>query len=494
MIARTLRNALVLAAALAPAALAAQAPRPAAVAETPAVRRARQLVALWNAPPTRAAYTAFVDSALAPAFRNQVPMEEHVEALFEMGNNLGGADSVMVRAATDTSATLLVRSRVSGNWATVSVAVAPDAGHRIARPMQVRGTQLEGAAPRPRPASPEAAARELDAFARRLAEADAFAGGVLVGQNGRILFQNAYGLASRELDVPNRVNTRFNLGSINKMLTTVSILQLMEAGKLTLEDPVAKWLPGALRDDVASKVRIRHLLTHTSGLGDFLFLPEMQRLSPTQFRSIADYLARVKNDTLRFEPGSSWAYSNTGFLLLGAIVEKASGKEYEDYVREHVFAPAGMTDTDWPYFDQAPRNVAYGYERSLGSAGVVWSSNRYNLPVHGSPAGGGVSTVADMFRFLEALHGNRLLKAETTRMMLSAKPEMNSPQYGFGTQLFPDGAVGHTGGGPGTASWISLDPRTGLVVVALGNVVGQTGSVVRRAKELFAPPAVPPAN
>jgi CubicO group peptidase (beta-lactamase class C family) len=268
----------------------------------------------------------------------------------------------------------------------------------------------------------------------------------------------------------------------------------MEGGKLTLEDPVSKWLPGVLRDDVASKIRIRHLLTHTSGLGDFLFLPEMRRLNPTQFRSIADYLARVKNDTLRFEPGSRWAYSNTGFLLLGAIVEKASGKGYEDYVREHVFAPAGMTDTEWPYFDQAPRNVAFGYERGLGSAGVVWSSNRYNLPVHGSPAGGGVSTVADMFRFLEALHGNRLLKPETTQLMLSAKPEMNSPQYGFGTQIFPDGAVGHTGGGPGTASWISLDRRTGLVVVALGNVVGQTGAVVRRAKELFGPPATPPAN
>lgn len=487
---RILRNALVLAAALVPAAAAAQAPQRASLAETPAVRRARQLVALWNAPPSRAAYRAFVDSAFAPAFRDQFPVEEHTGALFQIGDNLRGADSIVVRAATDTSATLLVRSRVSGSWATVNVAVAPDAGHRIARPMQVRPAPAEGG-PRPRPASPEAAARELDAFAKRLADADGFSGGVLVGQNGRVLFQNAYGLASRELDAPNRVNTRFNLGSINKMLTTVSILQLMEAGKLTLDDPVAKFLPGALRDDVAAKVRIRHLLTHTSGLGDFLFTPEMQRLNPAQFRSIADYLPRVKNDTLRFEPGARWAYSNTGFLLLGAIVEKASGQPYEEYVRQHVFVPAGMTDTEWPYFDQAPKNVAFGYERELGDAGVVWSSNRYNLPVHGSPAGGGVSTVGDMFRFLEALRGNRLLKPETTQMMLTAKPEMNSPQYGFGTQLFPDGTVGHTGGGPGTASWVSVDPRTGLVVIALGNMTGASGAVVRRAKELFAPP---PAN
>lgn len=486
MISRSLRGAI--AALSIPAAAAAQAPRPISTAETAAVHRARQMVALWSASPSRAAYAAFADSVFTPAFRNEVPIDQHVGALFQTYDNLGGIDSTVVQSASDTAATLLVRSRLTGSWTALTVNVSVDGAHRISRPMQLGPAPAGMAPPRPRPASTDAASRELDGFARRLADADAFSGGVLVGMNGRVLFQGAYGMASRELAVPNRVDTRFNLGSINKMFTTVSILQLMEAGKLTLDDPVSKWLPGVLRDDVAAKVRIRHLLTHTSGLGDFLFTPEMERLNPSRFRSIADYLPLLKDDTLAFEPGSRWSYSNTGFLLLGAIVEKASGEPYEQYVRAHVFAPAGMTDTEWPYFDQAPRNVAFGYERELGESAPVWTSNRYNLPVHGSPAGGGVSTVADMFRFLDALRSNRLLKPETTQLMLSPKPEMNSPRYGFGTQIFPaDGMVGHTGGGPGTRAWVSMDLRTGLIVIALGNTTGQTRAVVSRAIELYRP-------
>jgi len=489
MISRSFRGALAIAALTIPAALAAQAPRPvSATAETPATRRARQLVALWNTQPSRAAYTAFADSVFAPGFLSAVPMERHTGALFQAYDNLGGIDSVAVQAASDSAATLLVRSRLLGTWAALTVAVTPDAAHRIARPMEIRNAPREVQPQRPRASSTEAAGRELDALARRLDGADAFSGGVLVGLNGRVLFQGAYGMASRELGAPNRVDTRFNLGSINKMFTSVSILQLMEAGKLSLDDPVAKWLPGVLRDDAAARIRIRHLLTHTSGLGDFLFTPEMEKLNPARFRSIADYLPLVKGDTGRFEPGTSWSYSNTGFLLLGAIVEKASGQPYEQYVRDHVFSPAGMTDTEWPYFDQSPRNVAFGYERELADAGPVWGSNRYNLPVHGSPAGGGVSTVADMFRFLDALRTNKLLKPETTQRMLAAKPEMNAPQYGFGTQIFPaDGMVGHTGGGPGTRSWVSMDPRTGLIVIVLGNTTGQTRAVVSRAIELYKP-------
>ncbi|HET7230425.1 MAG TPA: serine hydrolase domain-containing protein [Longimicrobium sp.] len=489
MIRRSLLGAFAVAALTIPAALAAQAPRPVStVTETPATRRARQLVALWNGQPSRAAYNAFVDSVFAPGLRERFPREQHTGALFQMGDNLGGVDSVTVQAASDTSATLLVRSRLTGSWSALAVAVTPDGAHQLSRPMQLRPPPAGMNAPRPRPASTEAAGRELDGFAKGLADADAFSGGVLVGLNGRVLFTGAYGMASRELAAPNRVDTRYNLGSINKMFTTVSILQLMEAGKISLDDPVSKWLPGVLRDDVGGKIRIRHLLTHTSGLGDFLFTPEMEKLNPAQFRAIADYLPLVKADTGAFEPGSRWAYSNTGFLLLGAIVEKAGGQPYEQYVREHVFAPAGMTDTEWPYFDQSPRNVAFGYERELVDGGVVWSSNRYNLPVHGSPAGGGVSTVADMFRFMDALRTNKLLKAETTQLMLSPKPEMNSPQYGFGTQIFPaDGMVGHTGGGPGTRSWISMDPRTGLIVIVLGNSTGQTRAVVSRAIELYKP-------
>jgi len=165
-----------------------------------------------------------------------------------------------------------------------------------------------------------------------------------VAKNGKIVFSQAYGLANREKKTPNQPSTQFRIGSMNKMFTAVSILQLVQAGKIQLTDPFGKYLTDYATKDASSKVTIHQLLTHTGGTGD-IFGPEFDA-HRLELRTLQDYVKLYEKRGLQFEPGTRWEYSNYGFLLLGAVIEKVSGQTYYDYVREHVFKPAGMNSTD----------------------------------------------------------------------------------------------------------------------------------------------------
>ena len=157
------------------------------------------------------------------------------------------------------------------------------------------------------------------------------------------IFAEAYGLADREHRIPNSLNTRFRIGSMNKMFTAVAVLQLVTAGKLKLDDPLIKYLPDYPNRELASKVTISQLLSHTGGTGDF-FGPQFsaRRL---EFRTHEDYIKLFGNRPVAFEPGSRFEYSNYGFIILGAVIEKVSGESYYDYVHDHVYNPAGMIST-----------------------------------------------------------------------------------------------------------------------------------------------------
>lgn len=337
----------------------------------------------------------------------------------------------------------------------------------------------------PAAAWPEGA-QAIDRLARELAAADRFSGGVLIQRgNGEVLLREAYGHASREFGVPNTPDTRYSLGSINKSFTAVAVLQLVEQGEADLDDTVIEHLPGVLPDSVASRVTVRHLLTHTSGLGDFLFTPEMERANRAAYRTIQDYLPMLADDTLAFEPGSDWGYSNTGFLVLGALLEAVTGVDYETHVRAHVLKPAGMADTGWPELDRVPGNLASAYTPVSDDPADGFVSDRYDQVVRGTPAGGGFSTLDDLARFGRALLDGRLLQPETVDLMLSPKPELGSDKYGFGVQLFWDGWVGHTGGGPGTADFFAFHVETGDVIVVLANQLGETMAVVDAARTLL---------
>jgi D-alanyl-D-alanine carboxypeptidase len=168
-------------------------------------------------------------------------------------------------------------------------------------------------------------------------QAGQFSGAVLVARDGRTLFEGAYGLADRERGVPNTPQTQFRVGSMYKMLTAVAALQLVQAGTLRLDAPLGTYLPDYPNADVASTVTPHHLLTHTGGTGD-IFGPQFMA-HRTELRTVADYLRLYGTRGLQFAPGARWEYSNYGFLLLGAVVERVGGTSYEDHVAARVLAP-----------------------------------------------------------------------------------------------------------------------------------------------------------
>jgi CubicO group peptidase (beta-lactamase class C family) len=314
----------------------------------------------------------------------------------------------------------------------------------------------------------------VDALLRERAAAGRFSGAALVAKQGRILFSGAYGLADRQRRIANTLETRFRIGSMNKMFTAVAALQLVEAGKLALDDTVGKHLRDYPNSDVASKVTVRHLLTHTGGTGD-IFGPEYDQ-NRLQLREHGDYVRLHGPRPPRFEPGTQFEYSNYGFVLLGAIIEAASGTSYYDYVRENIFRPAGMISTDsLPESEDVP-NRSIGYMRPYFGA-RSWQPNTDWLPWRGTAAGGGYSTVGDIARFADALTNHQLLSPGSTELLLAGKIDLGyGGRYAFG---FVDGRdesgngwVGHSGGAPGMNGDLRIYLKSGYVVVALANIDG----------------------
>jgi D-alanyl-D-alanine carboxypeptidase len=333
--------------------------------------------------------------------------------------------------------------------------------------------------------------KELDTFVRRLVAEDKFSGAVLVAEDGKPVFGKAYGLANREFNVPNQLGTKFNIASMGKMFTGVAVAQLAERGMLAFDDLVGKHLPDYPRE-VAGQVTVHHLLTHTSGMGSY-WKPEFHEANHARFRTIQDYFPLFVNDPLAFKPGEKWAYSNAGYMVLGAIIEKVSGRSYFDYVREQVFGRAGLGDTDYYEADRVTPNLAAGYTRQnryLRGADE-WTSNIFLSPVKGGPAGGGYSTAEDMLRFAVALRTHKLLNPTHTGIVLDGKVEYRPNAkyaYGFANDIVKgERIVFHDGGADGVSAEFDMYPDLGYTVVVLSNFDHPAvRPVVKKAQELIA--------
>ena len=243
----------------------------------------------------------------------------------------GGFELRKVEESAPTKLTVLVQERGSDQFGRLTLETDAADPHLINK-LDIRAI--------PRPVEfvlPHLDESELIAALRKKLDEDAaagtFAGAVLVAKNGKPVFAEAYGLADREHKTPDTLKTRFRIGSMNKMFTAVSTLQLVQAGKLGLDDPLGKYLTDYPNKDVASKVTIHELLTHTGGTGD-IFGPEFDK-HRLELRTLQDYVKLYGARAPEFDPGSRWAYSNYGFILLGVIIEKVSGQSYYEYVREH---------------------------------------------------------------------------------------------------------------------------------------------------------------
>ncbi len=290
------------------------------VADSPAERQFRAWLAVFNQG-DRAALLKF--------FNDKFPSEvARLDGEMNFRAGTGGFDFRKAVSATATQFTGLVQERSSDQFARAVVTVEPNEPHRILS-LGIR------AVPRPPefaiPRLTEAGlVNELGSKLNEDAKKSLFSGAVLVAHRGKPVFSGAYGMANRENAAPNKLTTRFRMGSMNKMFTATSILQLVQAGKIKLDDPLGKFLTDYPNKDVASKVTIHHLLTHTGGTGD-IFGPEFES-HRLQLRTLNDYIKLYGSRGLAFEPGKQWDYSNYGFILLGAIIEKVSGHSYYDYV------------------------------------------------------------------------------------------------------------------------------------------------------------------
>jgi CubicO group peptidase (beta-lactamase class C family) len=441
----------------------------------------RDLVRAMNG--DRAALRAFVSARFVNDGPNGVPTDERVSRLERIRDRFGDLTIKSVDLARADQPSALVQAGRTESWARLMIFLDNGTPPRIARLGLAPATDPNLPARRLTDAE---VVEQLKAYVERMASRDVFSGTVLLAKAGQPLYSAAFGEANKDFGVRNTIDTKFNLGSMNKMFTAVAIMQLVEAGKLTLDDTLGKFLEaGAMRPDVLSKVRVKHLLTHTSGLGSY-FSPEWDRQSRARYRSVDDWMGLVKEESLQFEPGSRWSYSNTGMLVLGKVIEVASGKDYFDYVRERITGPAGMTNTDAYELDRVNRNLAVGYEAERTPRGIEYRNNIFMHVIRGGPAGGGYSTVADLTRFAEALKSGKLVSKESVRLLTTPKPEISSPDYGFGFGVQMGGRiVGHSGGFPGINSQLDIYVGEDYTVAVMSNYGGGAQPIIEKARTLL---------
>jgi CubicO group peptidase (beta-lactamase class C family) len=328
--------------------------------------------------------------------------------------------------------------------------------------------------PSDRSQNQEDATRRMDKF---VSSRD-FSGVVLVARNGHVLFQKAYGMANREHDVPNKLETKFRVGSVTKQFTAMAVMILAERGKLNLNNLICKYVencPGAW-----AGITVRHLLNHTSGIPDFTGFPDndhYERLPMTPLET----MARFRDQPLQFGPGERFRYDSSGYLLLGYIIERASGERYEDFLRMNIYEPLGMSDSGYDHPWIILKNRASGYERKDGQ--VI---NAMIMEMD-TPFGGGsmYSTVGDLLRWDQALYSEKLVSRKSIEQIFTPYQGPYMPvepwergwyarhQYGFGWSIakwFDRDLVWHGGIIHGFCSAILRYPQDRTLVVVLENM------------------------
>lgn len=384
----------------------------------------------------------------------------------------------------------IVRNRLTGDEDYLAVRIEPQAPHRISL-FQARVPDEAAASWNLKRFTSTAATekdrlQEIGAYLKRMGDAEVFSGSVVIAREGKPVFAESYGYADRGRKILNTVETPFLLGSMNKLFTGLAIGQLVEQGKLSYDDPLAKFVPDFPDRESAKKIRIKHLLSHTSGLGDYLGSPAY-REGLDQMISVKALVDTFERRPPAFEPGTKWAYSNMGFELLGRIIEIATGQDYFDYMAKHVFAPAGATSASYPLL---PKNgvavvpMAYPYEFTTAGGGMKGFESKLGfLFRRGSPAGNAIMSARDLITLSNALRAGTIVKPETLRLHSSAKPELGSPNYGYGFIAGPylgRPFVGHNGGAPGQCTEFGELRDTPYTIAILSNVDFVCRDVTRR--------------
>ena len=394
-----------------------------------------------------------------------------LDRMLDLRWNTGGFDLYAIESSqAQTIQAVLHEREGNGTYNRMSVTVS-DAEPAVITDISLVRIPPPAGAPVPARLSRQAAVAAWKAEIDHAASNGKFSGVWLWAKNGRAITSGARGKADREKGIDNTLHTRFRIGSMNKMFTAVATLQLVERGKLSLDDTIGKILPDYPNAHVASQVKVRHLLSHTGGTGD-IFGPEFDA-HRLELKTLQDYVKLYGERDLQFEPGAKWEYSNYGFVLLGVLIEKVSGKSYYDFVAENIYRVAGMTRSGSEPESVKVVSRSKGYMRNRFE--IV--SNEPTLPWRGTSAGGGYTTAADLMKFAGALMSNRLLKAET--LAEATRPQFTTGDYGFGFQIGrPDEArtYGHGGGAPGMNAILRVYPESGQSVIVLCNLDSPSAS------------------
>jgi CubicO group peptidase (beta-lactamase class C family) len=421
--------------------------------EQPATGHIKAYIAAFNSV-VPGQMRAFFQAHFAESALKEIPVDQRLTRFRGVKAQLKSLELEKMIAEVPFQTSVLTKA-VTGQYVLLRATVEKTPPHKL---LMLSGELIDDPAnivvPEPRADDKELVA-SVRAFLEGQTKADEFSGVVLIAKDSRILFHEAYGLADRDKKIPNRKDTKFNLGSINKNFTRVAIHLLARQGRLSLDDPIKKFLPDYPNAQAAEKVTVRHLLNMTSGIGDF-FGSSFDATPKEKIRTLQDYLPLFADLPLEFEPGTDNRYSNGSYIVLGLIIEKVSGVDYYAYVRENIFKPCGMLNTDSFARDDDAPNLALGYtlEGGQGGARIL---NHATLPGRGSSAGGGYSTAEDMLKYALALKDKKV--------------------------FLPDAAngLGIAGGAPGINSVLEWDPRSGYIVIVLTNFDPPTaGQAARR--------------
>jgi CubicO group peptidase (beta-lactamase class C family) len=323
---------------------------------------------------------------------------------------------------------------------------------------------------------PPIASPETNALAARINQyMQGFAGWggtILVAQKGNVLISQGYGLADRENDVPNTSQTKFAIGSMTKAFTAMAIMMLQENGLLTVQDPICKYIsdcPAAWKP-----ITLHQLLTHTSGIHNYNAgdLPELDNITLCQEFTLEEAMAILKALPQDFAPGSQFSYSNTGYYLLGAVIEKVSGDSYETFIQQNILQPLGMSETGYDRLSTIVTNRASGYDFDQIQGQFV-NAPGYDVSQRYA-AGGLYSTVGDLYKWDQALYADRLVSKETLTTIFTSMvsvPDLGG--YGYGwviSQQSGHRVISHSGGFSGFVSQITRYPDDQVTIIVLTNV------------------------
>jgi CubicO group peptidase (beta-lactamase class C family) len=431
------------------------------------LRRAEEFVAILSAPLEQR--RDFVRDNFTPQGYARRGLEGLSEFLEQMYRDVGGKPPLSMLAQPDR---VIVRFATPNGVTRMHVLLTPEPEAKINGIMLQPNDEDIPMPPPPAasatpsnalPAAPTTASLADRAQAAAAQYADGFSGVVIVAKHGKPVFAQAYGLANSANKRANTLDTPFDLASNNKMFTALVIARLVEQGKLNWNDKVGKYLPKWPQKTVRDHVTIAHLLTHTSGLG--MYWGEQHDKQRDSLDTVSDYANLMRNDKPAAQPGGQFSYSNNGYVLLGLIAEKVSGKDYYQLVREQVYQRSGMTHSDHFRKNDHGSGIAIGYDDS-GSA------NTAELALRGSPAGGGYASANDLLHFALALQAGKIVRPQTLATMTQGVVAMGPGMrygYGFGVSADTPRHFGHLGGAPGAHAAFEIYPDSDIVVIVLAN-------------------------